>query len=292
LAQGGADMQKWHFGLLIFIIFIGSKIFAQTVESGFDEQTNLDNRLRLFCNRETAYSSGVSDARKGLARKQEFAQVCKTNRADLDGAYNSGYNFGLTNQSGLVVNEPAPSHPEVQSQLPSSYVQPYTRPVEVVSNPNYAPNPNVTTSPGSPITATSSTEQASRTPNFPGLRAVPSGDLARPEPVQGLQTLTEIEPSAQPKCIRTSTGIACGFNCVNSMNNVRCASQPDQICRSNPLGIIACGYHCISTVKTVRCALYSSDVCVADSNGNVFCGINCRVERNAIAVCDVERYAP
>jgi hypothetical protein len=339
-------------GLLSFLTL--SPVFADyNPDSVVGTQLN-DSRLLSYCNRQTAYSTGVSDARKGLARKGDFAEVCRVDRSLLNGAYNSGYNYGLVNQSGLVVNEPAPYHPEVQNQLPSSYVQPFTRTVTVVTNPNVPPagayvtntpggvvggtgrvvgggqatlttgqvagvgsagTTSVTASgvtvPGTPSdvgstgveTVPSNPLQGDRTngvpkaygystPSNPAEMNVPSGELARPTPQHGLRSLVDISPNATPKCISTPTGEACGYNCVNSMNNVRCARSPDQICRSNELGLIACGYNCISTTKTVRCALTPTDLCVADNNGNVFCGLNCRVERNAIGVCDIERYMP
>jgi len=287
----------------ILLLLVGIIVTAVYGDYQLEYHTNLDDDLLRYCNRQTAYSTGVSDARKGLARKEDFAQVCRTNRADLNAAYTTGYNYGLTNQSGIVVNEPAPYHPEIQYQLPSSYVQPYTRPPQAVpANPNVV----TTTSPNAPYVveagggpkvgvpgATSSDSQASRTPLHPGEVSVSTGDLAKPEPVQGLNTLVEIRPSAQPKCIESANHAqACGFNCVNSMNNVRCAATPDQVCMSNDLGLIACGYHCISTRITVRCALYSTDLCVSDTNGNVFCGVNCRIEQNGMGICDLERYAP
>lgn len=285
---------------LVCLFFLSIWGFFSNVLAQYSNEygTHLDDDLKLYCNRQTAYSTGVSDARKGLARKEDFARVCTVDRATLNAAYNTGYQYGLSNQFGLVVNEPAPYHPEIQNQLPSSYVQPYTRPVTVVSNPNAVVGGNgyVTTTPQGVITspggASSYDNQASRTPIHPTEVDVPTGDLAKPDPEHGLRSLIEISPSLKPKCIETPTGEACGFNCINSLNNVRCAASPDQVCRSNELGLIACGYNCISSPKTVRCALHPTDQCVADNNGNVFCGLNCRVERNAIGVCDIERYMP
>lgn len=282
-----------HARYLLLLFFFPMPLFAQY---SYEHGTHLDDDLRLFCNRETAYSTGVSDARKGLARKEDYAEICQVNRATLNAAYNTGYQYGLTNQFGLIVNEPSPGHPGTYQQLPSSYVQPYTRPVTVVTNPNVPEDTgygSVVAVQGVPGVATSTGNSIpSRPPVYPSEEGVPTGDFAKPEPQHGLKSLIEIAPSAHPKCIETVTGQACGFNCVNSLNNVRCAKTPDQVCRSNGVGDIACGYNCVSTNKSVRCALFPSDNCVSDNNGNVYCGINCRIERNAIALCDIERYAP
>lgn len=293
--------------LLNLVLLAFTIISITTVIAQYESPTGLDDDIKLYCNRETAYSTGVSDARKGLARKEDYAQICSVSREYFNEAYNTGYNYGLTNQSGLIVNEPAPNHPEIQNQLPSSYVQPYTRPVAVTTNPNVLPvvpqaNSSAVANPASgqygtatrnaQIGSTSSDNRASRTPQYPGEVAVPSGDFAKPEPGHGLKTLIEVAPSAQPKCIESVSGEACGFNCINSLNNVRCAATPDQVCRANELGQIACGYHCVATVKTVRCAMVPTDQCIADNNGNVFCGVNCRVEGDAQGRCDIERYAP
>jgi hypothetical protein len=275
------------FGLLLVI----TPILA---DYSTENSTQLDDDLKAYCNRETAYSTGVSDARKGLARKEDFAEICTVNREYYNASYNSGYAYGLNNQSGLVVNEPAPYHPAIQNQLPSSVTQPYTRPVTSGYSSGYtnnSPNGNTVNS-GINGGPTSQDNQASSNPIYPGETAVPSGDFARPYPTQGLKSLVEIAPSARAKCIETSSGQACGFNCVNSLNNVRCSAGPDQICRSNEIGDIACGYHCIATSKLVRCAPFASDTCVSDNNGYIFCGQNCRIEGNATAVCDIERYAP
>lgn len=284
------------------LIVLGMICFAVPVFSQFSDEnaTHDDFQQRSHCNRETAYSTGVSDARKGLARMENYARICQDNRDGINASYNTGYNFGLTNQSGLVVNEPSPGHPETYEQLPSSYVQPYTRPplavttapsasgaVSVVSPSGVVVTesvPGIATSRGNSVT--------SRAYSYPSEEGVVSGEFSRPEPLHGLRSFQEISPSAHPKCIETVTGQACGFNCVNSLNNVRCAASPDQLCRSNLTGEIACGYNCISTAKTVRCALIPSDNCVSDNNGNVFCGVNCRIDRNAIGFCDLERYAP
>lgn len=273
---------------LAHIYLLGLVLLVTVVLADYssDYQTNLDNAIKFYCNRETAYSTGVSDARKGLARKADFAQICSVNREVYDAAYMSGYSFGLTNQSGLIVNEPAPAHPDIQNQYPASTNQPYTRPPQSgdttsgsgTSGPYGGPN--------------NYNNGYSRSPINPGEQAVRSGDLAQPYPTHGLKTLIEVVPSSVAKCIETANGQACGFNCVNSLNNVRCSSTPDQICRSNVNGDIACGYHCIATSKTVRCAPYSTDMCISDTNGYVFCGQNCRITGNAIGVCDVERYAP
>ncbi|MBA2653814.1 MAG: hypothetical protein H0U71_01955 [Gammaproteobacteria bacterium] len=290
---------KWGHVQLISLLGI---IFFSPLHAQYssDYGTHLDDDLRAYCNRQAAYSTGVSDARKGLARKEDYAQICRVDRALYNSAYNTGYSYGLTNQSGLIVNEPTPNHPDIQDQLPSSYVQPYTRPV-VTTNPNIAPVvPNagsaVVASPGyssvvAPGVASSNNSQASRTPIYPGEVMVPTGDFAKPEPEHGLQSLIEVGPSPRPKCIETVSGQACGFNCVNSFNNVRCAPTPDQVCRSNDLGEIACGYNCIATAVTVRCAMTPTDVCVSDHNGRVYCGVNCRITDNADAMCDLERYA-
>lgn len=280
------------------ILFLGVVLTSIATFAHFSTEapiTTDENALRLYCNRETAYSTGVSDARKGLSRKEDFGEICQVNRDFINVAYNSGYNFGLTNQSGLIVNEPAPVHPANQYQLPSSQAQIYTRPVAQAPN-GYAVAPGstgATLGPGTPGGNTSvGNGLSSTTPRFPGEQDLSTGDLARPTPVQGLKALVQIQPSSVPKCIQTTTGQACGFNCVNSMNNVRCAATPDQICRSNDNGTIACGYNCIATHKTVRCAAFSTDGCVGDVNGYVFCGQNCRIDGNATAVCDIERYAP
>lgn len=275
-------------------IFVGVALISLTVPIGHAQfsteyGTNLDDDLKRYCNRQTAYSTGVSDARKGLARKEDFAQVCTVNRADLNAAYTSGFNFGLTNMSGLIVNEPAPNHPEIYHQLPSSYVAPYTRPGyygagAAPANPNF---PRAAS--GSAFSDDNVPEQP---PISPGETYIPHGDLAKPEPGHGMRSHFELGPSPRPKCIETVSGQACGFNCINSLNNVRCAMTPDQYCRSNELGVIACGYNCISTPKSVRCAMVVTDSCISDSNGNVFCGINCRVTGNARGLCDLERYAP
>lgn len=298
-------MSRFFLLLVLGILFFTVPILGQY---SADHTSTSSNALRLYCNRETAYSTGVSDARKGLSRKQDFAQICTVSRDILNAAYNSGYNFGLTNQSGLVINEPAPSHPANQYQLPSSQSQIYTRPVAqapggyaVPPGSNGAPtgintNPNDVrnTAEGAPYPGAKRLGNglASSSPVYPGEQGVPSGDLAKFAPSQGLQSLIEVQPSLTPKCIETVNGQACGFNCVNSLNNVRCAATPDQVCRSNEIGNIACGYHCISTSKTVRCAAFPTDGCVSDVNGYIFCGQNCRIEGNATAVCDIERYAP
>ncbi len=285
----------------VSLVLIAIPTIAIIAQNATDIPNSLSDDVKAYCNRPTAYSTGVSDARKGLARKEDYAQVCTVDREIINAAYMTGYQYGLTNQSGLVVNEPAPYHPEVQSQLPSSSVQPYARPVEVPSfaygyggggggaGAAYAGGPVVSAYSGQ---TSSSDSQAASTVNYPGERSVPSGDFARPYPTQGLTSLIEVGPSARAKCIQTVSGQACGFNCVNSLNNVRCAASPDQYCRSNQTGDIACGYNCIVTSKVVRCAAFPSDTCVSDTNGYVFCGQNCRITGNAVAVCDIERYAP
>jgi hypothetical protein len=291
--------------LMVSILFAPPLLAKFTREYG----SGPDIDLKLYCTREAAYSTGVSDARKGLARKENYAEICTVTRAYLNGAYNTGYNFGLTNQAGLIINEPTPAHPGIREQLPSSVVQPYTRPVQpavmqneqgtpystpVAPKANYAPygEPYVDYRPRTHFEESGVGNGEYRPRAYPEESDVSSGSLAKPAPKHGLQSLIEIEPSARPKCIETSTGQACGYNCINSLNNVRCATSPDQVCRSNEVGQIACGYNCVSTVKTVRCALTPTDTCVSDNNGNVFCGANCRIERNAIGVCDLERYAP
>jgi hypothetical protein len=279
---------------LIFVI-LGFTITPTLAQMTLEYGTDLDDDLRLYCNRETAYSTGVSDSRKGLSRKEDFAEICTTNREWLNAAYNQGYQYGLTNQSGLIVNEPAPYHPEIERQLPSSQVQPYTRVVQTPNN--YETNPedvrNTINGPAYPgAEGSEGDNRASRSTIYPGERGVPTGDLVKPDPINGLESVIEVVPSHQAKCIETVNGQACGFNCVNSLNNVRCAATPDQVCRTNDNGDLACGYHCISSPKTVRCAAFSTDNCVADLNGYVFCGQNCRIEGNATGACDIERYAP
>lgn len=267
---------------------------ASQAQFGSDYGSTADEAVRAYCNRATAYSTGVSDARKGLSRKEDFAEICRVNRAELNEAYNSGYSFGLTNQSGLIINEPAPYHPAIQAQLPAAQTQPYTRLVEVPGYGNQGQGQGEGSTGGSAYGPPGATGpgRASSTVMYPGEQMVPSGDFARPQPEHGLQSLIEIRPSRRPKCIQTTSGQACGFNCVNSLNNVRCAASPDQYCRSNDNGDIACGYNCIASSKTVRCAAFPTDSCISDHNGYVFCGQNCRIDGNAMGVCDIERYAP
>lgn len=280
-------------------IFLGATLllviltFITQADYSTEYGTSLDDDMKAYCNRDTAYSTGVSDARKGLARKEDFAEICSTDRAVINAAYNTGFNYGLTNQSGLIINEPAPYHPAIQSQLPSSTVQPYTRQVQAVDGTGQitplSPNGSIIVGGASGVGIE---EQAPHSAIYPGETEVTTGDLARPEPEHGLKSLIDIKTSRRPKCIETPNGEACGFNCVNSLNNVRCAASPDQVCRGNQSGDIACGYNCIATSKVVRCAAFPTDLCIADVNGYVFCGQNCRVDGNATAVCDIERYAP
>lgn len=273
------------FSICFFLGFLFSTSFSQTT---LYENSTEDDFKRL-CNRQTAYSTGVSDARKGLARKEDYGRICQVDRDQLNNAYNTGFNFGLTKQSGLIINEPAPAHPEIYHQLPSSQSQPYTRPVtqdgqeeqqaQQTLNPLYQRRE-----------ATSG--EPSYTPDYPAERNMNTGDFANPYPTQGLKALIRITPSAKPKCIMTNNGQACGYNCVNSMGNVRCASKPDQICRSDDNGNIACGYNCVVTPNVVHCAAFASDNCVSDIFGHVHCGQNCRTQGNAEPTCDIERYAP
>lgn len=292
--------------LLIIVSFFVPLVFALP-----PLETHLENQYTSYCNRDTAYSSGVSDARKGLARKGDFAQICTVNREALNVAYNDGYNFGLSNQSGLIVNQPAASHPEIETQLPAAQTQPYTRPEELAPQSPSAAYSGVTSSGYGPASSdygpSSSGYSGGRLysqhpatgygraypeTRIPSEKAISSGDLSQYQPEHGLKSLIEISPSRKPKCIQTVNGQACGFNCVNSMNNVRCSAAPDQLCKGDDSGHIACGYNCIATNSAVACAAFPTDNCVTDTYGHVHCGQNCRVQGGAEAVCDIERYSP
>ena len=77
-------MKKGKIGILIFFAAIGLfTIFNVFAEYSNEYGTHVDDDLLRYCNRQTAYSTGVSDARKGLARKEDFARICRVDRAQL-----------------------------------------------------------------------------------------------------------------------------------------------------------------------------------------------------------------
>lgn len=277
----------WTISLLLIFIFLNvSMVYAQ-------DEYEFSDDLRRLCNRHTAYATGVSDARKGLARKSDFATVCGADRDRFNAAYDQGYNYGLVNITGPIINEPAPHHPGIQEQLPSVQTQPYTR-------PGYGPAYNGAYGGGDygggpanalPYSVTPSTPVIN-VPSIPGETSVRTREFTRPHPVHELESVNEILPSKYPKCIQTYKGKACGYNCVNSLGNIRCAASPSQVCRSNPNGDIACGYNCVSSNLGVKCALYPTDSCVVDIHGHIACGENCRLEGGGEPICDVFRYAP
>lgn len=277
------------FALLLFSSF-PTYIVAQDYQE--DEEGNeLSDDLKLLCNRETAYSTGVSDARKGLARKSDFAKVCGVDKDRFNSAYDQGYNYGLVNLTGPIIHEPAPNHPDIQEQLPSAQTQPYTRPQPVTAGEAGVVVGGGGSSSALPYSVTPSTPVVNA-PAIPGETSVRSSQFVRPHPVHELQSINEIQPSKYPKCIQTFKGKACGYNCVNSLGNVRCAPSPSQVCRANEAGQIACGYNCVSSPLGVRCALYPTDVCVVDVHGHIACGDNCRLQGGGEPICDVYRYAP
>ncbi len=79
----------------------------------------------------------------------------------------------------------------------------------------------------------------------------------------------------------------CGYHCVESGTNVRCAATPEQQCMAGGFGKIACGYSCAKSQTTVKCAQRRRNNCAADSFGNVKCGRNCRLEFGTLK-CDEE----
>lgn len=264
--------------------------FAAAQDYQEDEDINaLSDDLKLLCNRSTAYNTGVSDARKGLQRKSDFAKVCASNKEIFNAAYDQGYNYGLANITGPLINEPAPNHPDIQTQLPSAQTQPYARPYPPGSyegggggggSANALP---YSVTPATPVV---------NAPKIPGETSVRSSQFLRPSPIHELESANEIQPSKYPKCIVTYKGKACGYNCANSLGNVRCSPSPSQLCRANESGEIACGYNCVSSPLGVRCALYPTDVCVVDLHGHIACGENCRLQRGGEPICDTYRYAP
>jgi hypothetical protein len=277
-------MQKFFLGLFTFVL-------SMTLSYAQEFDTHLEDDLKFHCNRHRAYSTGVSDARKGLARKTNYAQICNVDPEIINAAYEQGYIYGLANIVGPVINEPAPHHPDIEAQLPASQVQPFTRPVGGVNGylgPVRPAAVNPTAAPNVESTISSNVHD----PDYPGLQPVPTHSYTRPHPVHGLESLHEIYPSGQPKCIEGYHGQACGFNCVNSLGNVRCAATPDQYCKSDIHGHIACGYHCIAERDDVRCAIVPTDTCVSDHNGRIFCGVNCQLTASGEAACQLVRYAP
>ncbi|MCH2185527.1 hypothetical protein MK280_06605 [Myxococcota bacterium] len=101
--------------------------------------------------------------------------------------------------------------------------------------------------------------------------------------IEGFQFAMDKIPSgpdsrhAGYECKSSFGNKVCGYNCVESMGTVQCASRPDQRCVANNFGQMACGYSCAKSQDTVKCAQKKNENCVADSFGNVECGRNCRV---------------
>ncbi len=91
--------------------------------------------------------------------------------------------------------------------------------------------------------------------------------------------------SSGPQCINNFGDKICGYNCVKSINNVRCASTSDQQCLADNFGNIACGYGCIKSINEVKCAPNPNQNCVTDTAGNIICGKNC-VEKYGRVKCD------
>jgi hypothetical protein len=281
--------------IFLFSLFVFSLSLVLIAQTSLDQQvTTEENSITPLCNRETAYSTGVSDARKGLAHKDDYGQLCPVNRMEFNNAYDTGYNFGLNNPAGIIVNVPAPYHPEIPEQLPAAVAQPYTRPITGIVGGG--PGPGTTyTAPsilnrrgGAVLTSEPQNEEDIYTH---GQESVGTQELRRPSPVDELKPpIVEIRPEYEPKCITTAQGQACGYNCVNSMGNVRCAATPGQICKGDDFGHIACGYHCIAGVDHVKCAARATDECVLDMYGHIYCGVNCKLERNGQAFCEIERY--
>lgn len=96
---------------------------------------------------------------------------------------------------------------------------------------------------------------------------------------------------SERKCIFTPTAQQiCGYDCVKSITQAKCATRPDQNCVVGHFDEVACGFHCIAGNDKVYCAQRQSDRCIRDNFGNVKCGKNCRVN-NFNLQCDIERYA-
>lgn len=87
-------------------------------------------------------------------------------------------------------------------------------------------------------------------------------------------------PDNAQQCIQSPFGSqACGYNCVQSINHVACASSPDQQCIADDFGHIACGYGCAKTATKVACAPRRDMNCVANSFNEIRCGHNCSLDR-------------
>ncbi|MDI9819373.1 MULTISPECIES: DUF3421 domain-containing protein [unclassified Legionella] len=85
---------------------------------------------------------------------------------------------------------------------------------------------------------------------------------------------------AEQQCIHGRFGqMACGYNCIQSINRVGCASSPDQQCLADNFGTITCGYGCVKTPLKVICANRRSENCVINNYNESRCGKNCRIDR-------------
>nr|HAT8715086.1 DUF3421 domain-containing protein [Legionella jordanis] len=81
------------------------------------------------------------------------------------------------------------------------------------------------------------------------------------------------------QCLEGPFGdLACGFNCVRSVNAVACAASPDQQCVSDNFGHIACGYGCVKTPTRVACASRPNENCIVNGFNEIRCGRQCRLE--------------
>lgn len=91
----------------------------------------------------------------------------------------------------------------------------------------------------------------------------------------------------EKQCVQNPFGArACGYNCVNTIEQVACASTPDQQCVADNFGHIACGYSCVKTMSKAACANRRDMNCIANHFNEIRCGRNCRMDNFNRIICD------
>lgn len=86
-------------------------------------------------------------------------------------------------------------------------------------------------------------------------------------------------PQGNQQCLQGPFGkSACGYNCIQSINNVGCAALPDQQCVSDNFGRIACGYGCVKTPTKVACSSQRGENCISNQFNEIRCGRNCQLD--------------
>jgi len=236
------------------------------------------------CTSKVAFELGKRDAFRKHVMRHNYSQNCLYNKHRLNQAYIEGYKAGMASRGSArrrpyhaspYANPNRPRDPRAQQQRVGRMGQ-QQKSVARIGRPGIEQHEAATRIPSHENTHgnTLGRPQIASTPQPPAADRMGSQHSANMN--------TSNRGGNGWRCLTVNGRKVCGYNCVRSGNNAKCADTASKRCIANSTGKIACGFNCVRSIKSVRCAQSSAQNCVADSFGNIKCGTNCHKTHNGI----------